>query len=504
MTKAVYPGSLDPVTYGHVSAIRDVAEGFGEVVVAIGTNPAKNNMFTLGEREDLVEKATAGIPGVSVTSFSGLLVHFLVRNDLDVVVRGVRNGQDLDDAMLQETIGWQQTLAKGIKAFYVPARPGQAFTSSTALKAVLKEQGDATQLAPPSTIHATQARMLGQYFYGVTGVSGSGKSTVSRTFAEIAAERNIPLLHVDMDKIGHAILGTAEDPLYARVRQKIKAAFGPDVLDDKGFIVRKKLGEAVFGNPENLKTLNGIMHDPVFFRLNDILRGKKGLFLIDAALLAETGRIPLVNNQVMLVEAKPEELAARLQQRDTLTPEQIERRLSSQFTTAAKAALIGKTIADTAYGHLDRLQTGDGMTRADAEKAFDAMLRHVDIYGELRITGFLKGLGVADADGAYTSLRKLYAGNTRFRNTLARVVGGLDRLPDLAVADRPAFTLALLLRDAGAPAEKTAAAWGIEPGLAARAAQLLVDGAAAPDAQLLASLGDAKNTPPKPAPPPAP
>lgn len=509
MTKAVYPGSLDPITFGHIGAIRDTAEGFGEAIVAIGVNPAKNYMFSLAEREDLARKATAGIPGVTVTSFSGLLVHFLVRNNLNVIVRGVRNGQDLDDNLMQETIGRNQTLARDLKAFYVPARPGQAFTSSTALKGVLKEQGDATGLAPLSTIHATQARMLGQYLYGVTGVSGAGKSSLSRKFVAIAAARGIPLVHIDLDKIGHAILSSEPDPLYEKIRQELKKAFGPQVLDENGFIIRKKLGEIVFGNPDKLKILNDLMHDAVFFRMNDMLRGRKGIFLIDAALLAETGRMSMVNNNIMLVEGDEAELARRLKDRDGLSDEQVQRRLSSQFTAAAKATIIEKSIADNHYGQLLRVKN-DNLSDREVEAAFDAMLRQVDLYGEMRITAFLSRLGVADTQAAYTTIRKMYGGDERFYHTLAHVVRGLDRLPDLAsqLSDQDAFQLAWLFRGAvhnplaadneaqsAALLQKTAQTWGIDAGLAARAAKLLaasVPGAVADtaceDTRLLADL----------------
>lgn len=471
MSNAVYPGSLDPITYGHISAIQDTAESFGEVTVAIGVNPSKNYLFSLAEREFLVRKALSKIENTSVTSFSGLLVHFLVRNNLNIVVRGVRNGGDLDDAMLQETIGWQQTMAEKIKAFYVPARPGKAFISSSALKAVLKEQGDATHLAPLSTIHATQARMLSQYFYGITGVSGSGKSTVCKKFKEIADERNIPLFHVDMDKIAHDILNDECDPIYINTRKSIEVAFGSGILDENGFIVRKRLGEIVFGNPEKLKILNGIMHDPVFFKVNDMLRGRKGIFLIDGALLAETGKTSFVNNNVLIVQASQEKISERLRTRDNLSVEQIERRSSSQFSTETKMSIILDSIESEAYGDLNCYDS-------NVIEAFDEMLNQVDIYGELRITGFLKRLGAPEA--AYNEIRKLYSSSDRFYHSLSHIVYGLNKMPAFFehINDKDAFTLAWIFHDSVYDSrekdneeksadlvEKMCLSWGIENAL---------------------------------------
>ncbi|RYG59317.1 MAG: pantetheine-phosphate adenylyltransferase, partial [Alphaproteobacteria bacterium] len=419
MPSAVYPGSLDPVTFGHIDAIADTARAFGNVVVALGVNPGKTYMFSLAEREALTRQATAHIPGVSVTSFSGMLVHYLVRNGESIVVRGLRDETDYSDAVRQDTYGWQQTLAKDVTAFYVPARPGKEFVSSTSLKVVVKEQGNAVPLAPLSTLQATQARMLGQYVYGITGPSGAGKTTICRMFGEIAKRRGIPLVHIDLDRLGHEILSTADEPLYRKVRADVVAAFGPQVVNEDGSINRKQLGQMVFGEADKLEQLNAILHDPIFFRLNDMLRGKAGLFLVDAALLAESRRTPLVHNNVLLVEAPADVLAGRLDQRDDLNAEQVARRVASQFTADAKAAAVQAAIQDANHGTLARLVNAPGLPDQQVEEAFDTMMARVDIYGELRITAFLKALGVADAVGAYKSVRALYSGHDRFYHGLA-------------------------------------------------------------------------------------
>lgn len=449
MNVAVYPGSLDPITFGHLGAIEDTA-ALGEVKVAIGVNPSKSYLFSLSEREALARLATKHIPGVSVISFVGLFVHFLVRNNLNIVVRGLRDGSDFNDAILQETIGWQQSMAENLKAFYVPARPGKAFVSSSALKAVLKEQGDATHMAPLSTIHATQARMLGQYFYGITGVSGSGKSSICKKFVEIAKKRNMPIFHIDMDKIGHEILGDSQAPLYAQTRNKIRQAFGDNILDEQGVISRKKLGEQVFGNPEKLAKLNAIMHDPMFFRVTEQLRGQKGIFLIDAALLAETNKTSLVNNNLLLVTADDETLSNRLMSRDEMTEDQIQRRLSSQWSLTNKMSAINNSIEQSHYGHLNVLNNHDSLTDADVGKAFDRMLIDIDLYGELRITSFFNSIGCAKPSEAYSALRKFYSGDDRHHHNLAHIVDGLNKLSEFyaEIKDFRAFVFGWLFHDA--------------------------------------------------------
>lgn len=384
MPTAVYPGSFDPITFGHVSAIADAAKAFGSVVVAIGVNPDKKYMFSPGERESLVRAAVGHIPGVTVTPFSGLLVHYMVRNHLHVVVRGLRNAQDLNDAMLQDTLGWQQSLAKDIQVFYVPARVGNHFTSSSALKNVMREQGHATHLAPLSTLHAVQARMLGQYVYGVTGASAAGKSFVCRKFKEIATRRHIPLTHIDLDSIAHEILSTAQEPLYKKARLEVLVTFGSEVAGPHGTINRKALGRMVFEDPAKLTQLNAILHEPIFFKMNDRMRHEKGIFLVDAALLAESGKLHLAHNHILLVKAPKETRQQRLVTRDKLDAEQIDRRLKSQFSSRVKAQLVEKAIQETRYGALDQLTNDGHLTDKALEAAFDTMLSRIDLYGQFQ------------------------------------------------------------------------------------------------------------------------
>jgi pantetheine-phosphate adenylyltransferase/dephospho-CoA kinase len=489
MPIAVYPGSLDPITFGHTSAIRNAARFCGNVLVSIGINPSKNYTFSLAEREHLARVATADIPGVSVTSFQGLLVHFLARNGLDLVVRGVRDGSDLSEAEMQDKLGQTQIMARRIASAYIPADSEHRFTSSSALKAILKDQGDAVPLAPLSTIHATQARMLGQYFYGITGASGVGKSEISRRFQKIAEQRNILLFHVDLDKFGHDILGAAPEPIYRNTRAQVVQAFGIDILDQNGSINRKKLGEKVFGDPDKLKRLNGIIHEPIFFRMNDTLRGRKGIFLIDTALLAETSRTSLVNNQIMLVDTDQSEVATRLVRRDDLTAEQIERRISSQFTTAAKLSTIQTSIEAASYGRVECITNNRQLTDDVVEKAFDAMLNQIDIFGELRIKGFFKSIGVPNPEVAYDTLRKLYAGDDRFYHAFSHIVDGLNLISGFKghIQDINGFVLGWLFHDAVYDSrakdneeksaqlmEQLATSWGVEDTLIQRAKRFVM------------------------------
>lgn len=96
MSKAIYPGSFDPVTYGHLDIIKRSSSMFDEVVVGVLNNSAKNPLFNTDERVQMLEQAAAEFDNVVVISFDGLLIDFMRKNNISVIVRGLRAITDFD------------------------------------------------------------------------------------------------------------------------------------------------------------------------------------------------------------------------------------------------------------------------------------------------------------------------------------------------------------------------------------------------------------------------
>lgn len=96
MTRAIYPGSFDPVTYGHLDIIKRSSSMFDEVVVGVLNNSAKRPLFSTQERVDMLLEAVKEFENVSVISFDGLLIDFMKQNDISVIVRGLRAITDFD------------------------------------------------------------------------------------------------------------------------------------------------------------------------------------------------------------------------------------------------------------------------------------------------------------------------------------------------------------------------------------------------------------------------
>ncbi len=96
MKRAVYPGSFDPVTFGHLDVIRRASEMFDVLIVSVLNNKGKMPLFSVEERVNILVEATRDIPNVQVDSFSGLLIDYAARNDIHVAVRGLRAITDFE------------------------------------------------------------------------------------------------------------------------------------------------------------------------------------------------------------------------------------------------------------------------------------------------------------------------------------------------------------------------------------------------------------------------
>jgi pantetheine-phosphate adenylyltransferase len=142
---ALCPGTFDPVTNGHLDIIERVSQTFESVVVAVLENPAKHAMFTVDERISMLEKSCAGMSGVEVAAFDGLLVEFARRWGDAVIVKGLRAVSDyefeIQMAQMNHRLGEVETL-------FMPTNPKWSFLSSSLVKEVARFGGNVEGLVP--------------------------------------------------------------------------------------------------------------------------------------------------------------------------------------------------------------------------------------------------------------------------------------------------------------------------------------------------------------------
>jgi pantetheine-phosphate adenylyltransferase len=144
---AVYPGSFDPVTNGHLDIIRRGSRLFDRIVVAILSNPEKEPLFGLQERRRILQRATSGIPNVSVDSFDGLLVDYARRRGAQVIVRGLRALSDFEYEFQMALMN--RRLDSSIETVFMMPSEAYSYLSSRLVKEVVRLGGSVTGLVPP-------------------------------------------------------------------------------------------------------------------------------------------------------------------------------------------------------------------------------------------------------------------------------------------------------------------------------------------------------------------
>jgi dephospho-CoA kinase len=237
--------------------------------------------------------------------------------------------------------------------------------SSGAAKAIQLEQGFVFDYVPLNVKQKLEERLSGQYIVGVTGEIASGKSYLCARLAELGQSAGIPVHVMDIDQLGHELLESRSEPLYRELREGLIAEFGDGIKGANGFIDRKQLGRIIFNDREKLEQFNTIIYKPLLLRLRRELYGKKGLILLDSALIAESKMTYLCNNNVILVSTDKRTQLTRLQER-SYSEEQIHQRINSQYSCLVKQKYIQHVIDRDNYGSMiifeNQKDSGKGRT----------------------------------------------------------------------------------------------------------------------------------------------
>jgi len=143
---ALFPGSFDPFTQGHLNILNRALTMFDEVVVAIGTNQGKNSTFSDEKKIDIIHQATVGMKGVVVDRYDCLTIDYCHAHGIRHIVRGVRNFMDFDNE--KAIADANRKLAPEIETIIIPTAQEYAHISSTAVRDLLKHGGDTSEFLP--------------------------------------------------------------------------------------------------------------------------------------------------------------------------------------------------------------------------------------------------------------------------------------------------------------------------------------------------------------------
>ncbi len=156
MVTALYPGSFDPVTVGHVDILSRASKVFDKLVVAVYDTPSKNLLFSTDEREQLMKDACSHLPNVEVKRFSGLVVRYAMDIGASVIVRGLRSGSDFEYEF--DMAFMNRRLEPQVDLVCFMTSQDYMFVSASLLKEVAKLGGDITEMVPPNVAQAVYSK----------------------------------------------------------------------------------------------------------------------------------------------------------------------------------------------------------------------------------------------------------------------------------------------------------------------------------------------------------
>lgn len=151
---AIYPGTFDPITNGHLDLVERAQQIFDEVIIAVSDNPRKNPLFSIEERLELVNKVVSGIEHVYVESFDDLLVNFVGRKNARFVIRGLRAVSDFEYEF--QLASANRRLDSNVETIFLTPQESNYFISSSLVREISYYGGDVSSFVSPVVISALQ------------------------------------------------------------------------------------------------------------------------------------------------------------------------------------------------------------------------------------------------------------------------------------------------------------------------------------------------------------
>jgi pantetheine-phosphate adenylyltransferase len=154
--RAIFPGSFDPITNGHLDVVKRGIKLFDELIIAVGQSPIKNPLFTPQERVEMIAELIKDIPRTSVETFNCLTVEYAARKKADVILRGLRN---LTDVQYEFQLAMTNRAVAGIDTVFVMTSEQYGFTTSTLIRQVASLGGDVSNLIPTVIYEKVRKRL---------------------------------------------------------------------------------------------------------------------------------------------------------------------------------------------------------------------------------------------------------------------------------------------------------------------------------------------------------
>ena len=157
MNKAIYPGSFDPVTLGHLDIIERTSKMFARVIIGVLNNKSKSPLFSVEERVNMLKEVTSSLPNVEVQSFEGLLIDFVRKNDARVIVRGLRAITDFEyELQMAQT---NRVIAPEVDTIFLTTNLRYSYLSSSIVKEIAEFDGEISAFLHPAVAEKVREKL---------------------------------------------------------------------------------------------------------------------------------------------------------------------------------------------------------------------------------------------------------------------------------------------------------------------------------------------------------
>ena len=157
MTRAIYPGTFDPITVGHTDLIERASRLFDEVIIAVAASPNKSPLFSLEKRVAMAQQTTSHLNNVTVVGFSGLLAHFVQDRKANILLRGLRAVSDFEYEF--QLAGMNRQLAPEVESLFLPASETHSYISATLVREIARLGGDISKFVHPLVAQALDQQL---------------------------------------------------------------------------------------------------------------------------------------------------------------------------------------------------------------------------------------------------------------------------------------------------------------------------------------------------------
>ncbi|MBP6889061.1 MAG: pantetheine-phosphate adenylyltransferase [Candidatus Moranbacteria bacterium] len=346
--------SADPITFGHIDLIRRAKDLCDSLVILVANNDLKvgSYLFTLEERVAITKEAVqqAGIANIYVIGSQNLLVDVYIREDCDIVFRGIRNEKDaaFEKEQMELHVHILPDLQGRIE--FLESHEEYRMISSSLVKAFVRSHVDVSRFVPAFVKQLLEERICQQYILAVTGCQANGKTYVAESLARNLVESGIESHVISIDVLLRTLYD--EDSLGAqKIRLALSQLFGDDVLTaDQKQVRRSVLKKRIFDSEqdtEKRELLHSLVEPHIDRLYREALAGKKGLIIFEWAQLAEMKMSFWSNHQVIVVTSDDQRLLAEMRE---ISSENQSQMANFQWSTEEKIRALYQAANEAMHG----------------------------------------------------------------------------------------------------------------------------------------------------------